>query len=408
MNIYLTRMTGIMLVFGFFFSVIGCSTKVHTLGEAEESYNSGDYYEALAITNDLLRDDSQNEELLIFKAGTLKNIAASIEQPENRFNYYYEMRSTLDQAANLESTTLQSERYDIIESAWHEEHSTAERLLQQINPGSFSDNIQPVIDHLENAILIDPENSSSYTLKATAYYRTGELQLAVQTLQTANNRFDQLPLDVMENLAFLLLEEGQLQNSIELYERLRDQNPDNDEIKHGLVNAYILDGQHESSISLLRELLENDRENLTYNEALATELFFYIQNSVSEMADSDFSDAEVEAQYEILMADLDEAESHYRYVQENHPNSAEITFITAAFYKNTANHLLQLADSRGDELSERLNSKANELLTRSIPIWKRVAERNPENPEIWKSIYQIYTHLNMEEEAEDARTKANM
>jgi hypothetical protein len=408
MDIYSTRMTSIILVFGFFFSVTGCSTKIQTLGEAEESYNSGDYYEALAITNDILRDNPQNEELLIFKARTLKNIAESIEQPENRFNYYYEMRSTLDQAANLASVSLQSERYDIIESAWLEEHSTAERLMEQMNPDSFSDNIQPVIDHLENAILIDPGNSSSYALKATAYYRNGEVQLAVQALQTANNRFDQLPLDVMENLAFLLLEEGQLQKSIELYETLRDQNPDNDEINHGLVNAYILDGQHESSISLLRELLQDNSENLTYNEALATELFFYIQNSVSEMANSDFSDADVEERHEILMADLDEAESHYRYVQENHPNSAEITFITAAFYKNTANHLLQLAESRGEALSERLTNKANELLSRSIPIWKRVAERNPENPEIWKSIYQIYTHLNMEEEAEDARSKANM
>jgi hypothetical protein len=39
--------------------------------------------------------------------------------------------------------------------------------------------------------------------------------------------------------------------------------------------------------------------------------------------------------------------------------------------------------------------------------WDVVVFKNPENPEIWKSMYQIYSHLNMEEEAEAARTKAN-
>jgi hypothetical protein len=103
-----------------------------------------------------------------------------------------------------------------------------------------------------------------------------------------------------------------------------------------------------------------------------------------------------------------EAEELYQFVKENHSDPAEITFITAAFYKNTAGNLMTLANSADDEYSEILNNKALELLTRSVPVWEAVAERNPENPEIWRSMYQIYTQLNMDEKAEDARLKANM
>ncbi len=108
------------------------------------------------------------------------------------------------------------------------------------------------------------------------------------------------------------------------------------------------------------------------------------------------------------MADLNEAEELYQFVKENHSNPSEITFITAAFYKNTAGNLIDLADSNSDELAEILHDNAIELLTRSIPVWEEVADRYPENPEIWKSMYQIYTQLDMNEEAENARSRANL
>ncbi len=408
MTNFLTRTAGILLVFGFFFALLGCSTQVYTLEQTKETFDAGDYERALEKTNRLLREDPENESLHLLNARILKNIALRQEQPETRLNYYREMEYSLDHLSASESNEWILESDNLRKYVWDEEYGAAERLLTQEDAGSFSQNFSPVIAHLKNALQVHPDNPKTYNLKATAYYRNGDLQLAVETLQTAYNQFDQLPVEMKEKLAFLLLEEGQLEKSIDLYQILLDEHPENDDIKHGLVNAYILNEQHDASIELLRELLASDQDNIPYHEALATELFFYIQTSVNDMAEGDFSDEELLARHENLMSDLDEAENLYQYVQENHPNPAEITFITAAFYKNTANHLITLANSGDTELSERFKDKANELLSRSIPIWEQVAERNPENPEIWRSMYQIYSHLDMTEEAEEARSKANM
>lgn len=408
MTNYLTRTTGTLLVFGFFFALTGCGTQVYTLEQVEETFDAGDYQRALEQTNRLLRDDPDNKGLHLLNARILMNIALSQEQPETRLDYYREMEYSLDHLSASESSEWIQESDNLRKYVWEEEYGAAERLLTQQDPGSFSQNFSPVITHLKNTLQVHPDSPKAYNLKATAYYRNGDLQLAVETLLTAYNRFDQLPVDMKEKLAFLLLEEGQLEKSIDLYRILLDENPENHDIKHGLVNAYILNEQHDASIELLRELLESDQENIIYHEALATELFYYIQTSVNDMAEGDFSDEELIARHEQLMDDLDEAENLYQFVQENHINPAEITFITAAFYKNTANHLITLANSGDTELSERFKDKANELLARSVPIWERVAERNPENPEIWRSMYQIYSQLDMTAEAEDARSKANM
>lgn len=407
MFINLTRRTGIWLAFGFFF-IVACSIQVHTLDEAEELYRSGDYSDALRSINHLLREDPESEELLFLKASTLSNLAKQQAQPHQRSDYYHEMRLTADLLRNSEDPSIRGMTDSLMVNAWREEHGAGQRLLEQSNPGSFSGNFESVIAHFRNALIINADSSSTYTMKATAYYRNGDLQYAVEALQDAEDRFDPMPFEMSEKLAFLLLEEGQIEKSIAIYRQLLENEPNNEDIKHGLVNAYILDGQHERSIELLRDLIEADHNHLTYHEALATELFFHIQNSVASLSVTNINDAEIIEEFNRLMEDLEEAEELYQFVKENHSNPAEITFITAAFYKNTAGTLIDLAGSMDVETAEILHDKAIELLTRSVPVWQEVAERNPENTEIWRSMYQIYTQLDMIEEAEDARSKANL
>lgn len=407
MFINLTRRTGILLAFGFFF-IVSCSIQVHTLDEAEELYRSGDYSDALRSINHLLREDPENEELLFLKANTLSNLANQQVRPQQRSDYYHEMRLTADILRDSEDPSIRGMTDSLMVNAWREEHGAGQRLLELSNPGSFSGNFEPIIAHFRNALIINTDNSSTYTMKATAYYRNGDLQYAVETLQDAENRFDPMPFEMSEKLAFLLLEEGQIEKSIAIYRQLLENEPNNEDIKHGLVNAYILDGQHERSIELLRDLIEADHNHLTYHEALATELFFHIQNSVTSLNVTNINDTEIIEEFNRLMEDLDEAEELYQFVKENHSNPAEITFITAAFYKNTGGSLIDLAASMDNEPAEILYDKAIELLTRSVPVWEEVAERNPENAEIWRSMYQIYIQLDMIEEAEDARSKANL
>ncbi len=408
MRNFLARTASIMLVFGFFFTLIACSTQELSLEQAERSFQSEDYERVLATTTVLLRDEPGNENLHYLKARALKNIAHDQQFASARIDYYREMKYSTDLLENSESSSMRSIANNILDNAWQTEFDAAEHLWEFANTNNDNQYVQPAIDHLVNAILIKPDVMSAYELKSTAHYRIGELQNAVASLQAAHDNYAPLPLEMKEQLAYLLLEEGQLQSSIQLYQELLEEYPHNDEVKHGLINAYILDENHEASIELLRELTVARNSVLPYHEALATELFFYIQTSLSSMIESNVSDTDILEKYESLMSDLDEAESLYRLVLENHSDPAEINFITAAFYKNTAGYLLNLAENRNEVLAERLTEKAENLLVRSVPIWQEVADRNPENPEIWRSIYQIYSHLNMTDEAEEARSKANL
>lgn len=402
-----TRRTGILLAFGFFF-ILSCSTQVNTLEEAEEMYRSGNYSDALRSLNDLLKEEPDNEKFLFLKASTLSNLANEQLQPQQRSDYYREMNLATEILRDSEDPSIRGMTDSLMVKVWREEFGAGKRLLEHNNPENFSNNFQPIIAHLSNALIINKDSSSTYNLKATAYYRNGDVHHAIETLQNAENHFNPLPFEMKEKLAFLLLEEGQIEQSIDIYRQLLVDQPNNEDIKHGLVNAYILDGQHQNSIELLRDLIEADHDHLTYHEALATELFFYIQNSVTGLSEANLNDREIIERIDGLMVDLNEAEELYQFVKENHSNPSEITFITAAFYKNTAGNLIDLADSNSEELAEILHDNAIELLTRSVPVWEEVANRNPENPEIWKSMYQIYTQLDMNEEAENARSRANL
>ncbi len=406
MIINMTRTASLLLAFGFFF-ITACSTSIHTLEDAEEDFETENYQQALRAVNGLLNEDPGNDQAGILKGRILLKLAEQQDQPDNRINYYLEMKEALDRIETDDSAILES-RDELITSAWQIEFNQGNQLLNQPAGIDGENGSARAIDHFENAMIFEPDHQELYHQKATAHYWNGDHHLAIETLRISQEIFDPISAEKREMLAYLLLEEGQIKDSIELYESLLMTNPDNEQIKHGLVNAYILDEQHQRSIELLKELVESQPDNLVYSEALATELFFHIQSTITEIEEEGANDQELIETLDELMEDLDLAEENYNRVREDHPDPGEISYITAAFYKNTAGRLLSLADQKSDDLATMLQEKAHGLLNTSIPIWNTLAENNPENTEIWRSIYQIYQQLDMPEEAEEAQRNANL
>jgi tetratricopeptide (TPR) repeat protein len=54
------------------------------------------------------------------------------------------------------------------------------------------------------------------------------------------------------------------------------------------------------------------------------------------------------------------------------------------------------------------DQRAKDNLEQARQYYERAAEINPDNPENWQSLFQVYTALGMEEEAEEAMQKAGM
>src|SRR5690625_7422288 len=90
--------------------------------------------------------------------------------------------------------------------------------------------------------------------------------------------------------SFLYLEEGQIELAAETYQTLLEEYPDDRELKHGLVNAYILGENHDGAIELLRELLEDEPDNTLYHQTLGAELFFNISDTIQSIRSQELRD----------------------------------------------------------------------------------------------------------------------
>ncbi|MEX2601315.1 MAG: tetratricopeptide repeat protein [Balneolaceae bacterium] len=397
-----TRMAGLMLAFGFFF-FSSCTLFNHTVEDSETRLQSGNPESALSEVNRVLEEDGHNEDALLLKAEILAELARMEDSPDRRENYYREMRETLSTPGFEPSGRFRSRRDQLSRSAWNREQEAGLRLLQQENARNY----RQIVSHFENAIVINPDSSTTYSLKATTHYSNGDLRLAIETLETGRNRILDFPADYSEKLAFLYLEEGQLEQSASLYRYLLDRDPDNTSIRDGLINAHILAGNHHESVPLLRELAGESPENIHYQESLVTELVF----RASGLADSLSGVPSLsEADADELIRQLEEAEQMIRSLIDRQPSREEFTYAAAALYKNSAQILLSLSDSEHvqETLADSLRERSNHLLHTALPLWETVAERNPENREIWNSLYQIYTQLGMSEEAEATRSRINL
>jgi len=404
MPIESTRTASVLLAFGFFF-FISCSTKLNHVETALSSYEEERYEEALSSLNRSLEEDPANHKLLLLKGETLQQLALQRNEPGERLPYYRDMRRTLQSIGPESPNQVLNQKSELITTSWNHEHLAGAELFLELGDQSASEQDR-ILDHLQNAIEISPGSKDTYAVKAAFHYQNGELNRAVATLEQAKEALSDLPSEMEEKYAFLLLEEGEIQRAINIYSDLAQQHPDQEQIRHGLVNAYILDGQHDKSIELLRELVEAAPDNIAYHQALATELFFHLQQLVDHVR-QDSEPVQSNDLYLTLENVLEEAEHHYQVVMEHHPGSDEVTFVTAAFYKNSAQQLIRLSENRDLPFSDQLEEKALELLTRSVPVWQQLAETNPESSDIWRNMYQIYSMLGMSDEAEEAGSKVN-
>ncbi len=395
----MTRRAALVLLFGIFFAA--CATQLYTIEDAGDAYQDGNYHQALEITNHLLAENPQNIDLLLIKASSIDELAVTVRDPFARNDYYREFAHVADQIRDVGDSDDLNRIRQLIHRAWSREVEAAERFLESLEEDESVQNYEPVIAHFDNAIIIRPNHADAYREKAAVHIRQGNHGASVSTLHRAEENLRPFPQDLKEKLAYLFLEEGKMDDAVELYRQLYHSDPDNTEFKHALVNVYILSEQHMESVGLLRDLVEMAPENLDYHQSLATELYYHIGQSLDSIRDSTLDEGEIDHALEELLEDLEEAESHFRYVLDNHPNPEEVTFIAAAFYKNTAGRLASFARDVGGELAETLNRTAIDLLEQSVPIWEKVFERNPENPEVRNSLYQIYSALGMEEEAEE-------
>ncbi len=389
MKYYLTRMVSVALTFGIFFAV-SCTFFDNAQNEEQVSSYQDRIDQRIDEINEQLLENPDQENLIIEKGELLLNLADLMANPYDRIPVYRDLYSL-----SLETNGLQNH----IVKAWSDEQASGIRLLQTNRNDESADHSDAILAHFHNAITLQPDSLVTYSLLATTYYETGSIHHAIDILENAIEISGQNDKTLYEKLAYLYLEAGRTDVSVQMYQNLVAEYPDDNHLMHGLANAYILSNRHEEAITTLRQLIELYPTRYSYQEALAAQLYYQYKDQSDKFLKSDPQSDFSISELILLIHEIDEI---FNSLTNNTPVNEENIYRMAAFYKNSTgilNSISEFADL-GEELSQQFNEISIDHAEKALLHWERLAEMNPENLEYLTVLHQIYLQHGMREEAD--------
>ncbi len=393
-----TRIASLVLAFGFF---IGCSTLQSSNSNAPQDLSAKELQQRIDSLDQQIDSGEVTPDLLFQKGKFLTELAQKQSDPGRRATPYTEARKALTEANELYQGSEKVQ--GLLKVTWSSEHNEGVKILQSDTTGS--PDFSRATAHFNNATIVIPDSAVSYQMKARAFYRNQQEQQAINTLEKARENVDDVSTLLLEQLAFLYLENDQPRKAIEIFEQAESFSDQNLNLLHGLSNAYINAGEHKKAVELLDQLIENKPENIVYGQTLAMELYFI----ASEELDAIASDAEEnenidQAKFSSVDSLLERSENQFERILEENSEDEELRLSFAKFYHNSASKYQQLLPHVDASTKEQIEQKIEQYLSSSIPLLEQLAEQRPEEKEIWQKLFQAYSYLGMEEKARNAKS----
>ena len=403
---YYTRIASLVLAFGFF---ISCSTLQSSNQKSASSENLSEQQiqQQIKSLDENISSNPEQADLYFQKGKLLTKLAQKKENPSERVSPYTSARQVLDRASALygDATNSKDKVNDLLNVTWSLEHNQGVKLLQGEN--KEQPNYDGAAAHFNNATVIIPDSSISYTMKARALYRGQHPQEAIQTLEKAQRTIDNPPALLLEQLAYLYLKNDTPQKAIRVYEQAESFSNNNLNLLHGLSNAYINAGKHQKAIDILKQLIKNEPQNIIYGQSLATELYFLGKSKLDSVANTlKNGNAFENTAFDSASTLLTKAEEQFKQISNANPGNLEIQERTATFYYNSASQYQKIMPLVSEEHQPRLREKIKQYLSASIPLFENLVEQDQKNQKVWEKLFRAYSILGMEQEAENA--KANL
>lgn len=400
------------ITFGFF---ISCSTlNNNTTSQQQPATNPEELTlpqieDQLQAIQQRIAQDEGNADLYYQKGFLLSEQAKHTDAAEERNEIYRQMRESLNRAdAAFTEAALPSGNQkvdELLKITWSNEHNQGVEIMQSDSTLN-SENLAHAANHFQNATVILPDTAISYQMEARAHYQKQDLDQAIATMEKADERIDELPPAMLEQLAFLYLENDQPREAIAIFEQSNFQ-AENLNVLHGMANAYITADEHEKAVNLLQRLVDEQPNNSTYLQALATEYYHLGNVSLDRLIEGNASNLDIDT----ILAEADSLYARARELYEttltNTENSEEITHTVAQFYQNTAARYQKVLAENGGKVSTDLEQKISNNLRASLPLYQKLVEQYPDSSKYWNSLYQLYSYLGMSQEAEEAKSKIN-
>lgn len=403
---HITRIASFVLAFGFF---ISCSTLQSSTQDSAASATPSEQQirQQIKSLDENISSNPEQADLYFRKGKLLTKLAQKRENASERVSPYKDARQVLEQAIKLYNDAEEPEDKvrDLLNVTWRLEHNQGVKFLQEEN--GVQPNYEGAITHFNNATIVIPDSAISYTMKAQALYKNQQPKEAINTLEKAQRRINKPPVHLLEQLAYLYLENSDPRKAIAVYEQAESFSNRNLNLLHGLSNAYINAEEHQKAVELLEQLIKDKPQNVTYGQSLATELYFLGKSKLDSVVIALRNGNTLEeTAFDSANILLNKSEEQFNQISDANPGNLEIQERKATFYYNSASQYQKLVPFASDEEQEQLQEKVKQYLSASVPLFESLVEQRPQNPKIWKKLYHAYSILGMNQEAENA--KANL
>lgn len=390
----------ILLAFGFLYA---CSSPNH-LQQAEQHKQNERYQSALESVQRGLNQQPDDPQALLAKARILENLAM-IYPAGDRAGYYQQMAEALNRATEIGT---EKGRNDLIEESasirnknFQREYESAANFMagyQNQQPGNL---LLPARPHLENALILEPENDNVIQSLVQVYSLNGYYDEAISLLLDSNQE-GWKPEERAETLGFLFYRNEDYDNAVIYLSDAWLNGRGSVNAGRGLANTYNKLGDSVSEREILEQLAEIETENVYHHLALAKTMSNEVLTGVRMLVKaSDVGDA---PEYISELTEMsNEAEAAFErafQINENHI----LTNLTAGLYFRNFGFLLNEA---GQMYPNSVRTEIIEdYLYKSLNYLERASELDPEQPLVWNAIWEVYEFLGMTEQAGYARERS--
>ncbi len=369
-----TRLTGVLLVAGFFYS---CSS---TQVSIDELISNNNYEQAISEIDKRLAEDPAQPSLYI-KRGEINATLARESDPEIRSELYTNTSDDFSLAEEYGADETQLSKIDSLrQQYWKFEHNAG---LQASENEAFSDRYQRAKIHFQNALILRPDAVSSYKNLSISQFNLGNLDDAISTLETSLDYADENLADIYENLGYLHLEKGNPSQAASYYELANKDMEKDINLAFGLINAYISNGNSEQAASLLEKMVEENPQNANLRNVYGTQLY-QITSGILEDLKEAYSENDSTLVDQILFEAEgmgDEAETQLIEAFRRDTSNTEYLESLAVFYNNLSAQYLSILPEAFDKDREMLKEQAFNLINFAIDYYERLVSIDSNNEE---------------------------
>lgn len=423
--------------------LIGCGTSNPLADEAESNIKNQDFEAAISSAEQSIEQYPGDPLGYYYKAVALGELAGSKEDPAERADYYKQMNESFEMAKSIadtsESVPGEINRIDGVKIAlWQNEFQRGIDL-------ATNDSVQSTVDepmkksllHLRNATKIQPDSASSWNVRAQIAARNSEFGEAVDAKEkyfsmTSASKIDTIDYLHLGNYYYNLENHDKV---VETFEKGQEQYPESERIVSALADAYSRAGQNDKAITTLEKLVSHDPNNPQYRLVMGTKIYqqaMQLRDSMStnskeiiklqgnfkqaDQTEKEEIKSEVETlsnENEEMMAEMERltgiAEKEVKEALELQPNNPGAYETLGVIYQNRAKTYFDRRNRTTDnEEAKKFDTIGKENIRQAMGYYEKAVEIDPDNQNYWRSLFQIYTFLGMDEKAQDAMEKAGL